>query len=743
MKISLQVTLANGDTFTSEYDTLSLSVGRAPESDLRLGSGSQQMVSWEHLCIEEDDFGKIHLKDLGSTNGSFLNGTRITQLAPLQLDDKVSLGQTGPWLRILTLTAANADVYTSTQPERIQSGLLEPETPTTNLLPEREPPILAPKTPTPTKHWEFDWKPKYHAIKCWFSTTYKRVISLELWDWLSTVRKQILVGSLLVGIIFLLFVLGGSYFGPGAELTQAQRAEEILIRNCHSCHGKDGSNQGGFNFVLNRDKLIDNGLVLPGDADNSDLYYRMAENEMPPPGQTPRPSAAEIEIVKTWIENGARPFQETSTTAFISNQTVLETIRDDLLAQDDRSRKFLRYFTLTHLANADASNDELQTYRNALSKLVNSLSWKQKITVPKAVDATGTILRIDMRHYDWPETVWLSVEEANPYGVRYSAEAASACYEMSETNSPYVRADWFVFAASRPPLYHSVLQLPLTDSALEKELHVDATRNILEETVQRTAFVNSGVSQHNRMIERHDSPHGAYWKSYDFGSSNGRQNLFEFPLGPDSTVINRWQSRTFKHDGGEIIFNLPNGLQGYLLVDDNGRRIDKGPTFIVSDPKQKDRAVVNGISCMSCHYEGIIRKDDEVRDVVLANQQSFPEREIILAIYPEKEEMRNSISTDRDRFKTAVEATGSVISEKGEPVVNMALRFEEELSLKQAAAEAGLKESELRSLISEDIDLGRRIGTLLLSGGTVKRDVYNLTFPSVILAGELGQPLRR
>jgi hypothetical protein len=469
----------------------------------------------------------------------------------------------------------------------------------------------------------------------------------------------------------------------------------------------------------------------------------MASNEMPPPGQTPRPSGSEIALVKKWIEDGARPFLEASNLAFISNETVLETIRDDLLAADERSRQYLRYFTLTHLANADVSDDELQTYRNALSKLVNSLSWKQKITVPKAIDAAGTILRIDMRDYEWPESVWLSVERANPYGVKYSNEAASSCYEMSQTVLPYVRTDWFVFAASRPPLYHSVLQLPTNDAALEKQLHIDATRNILEETVKRAAFVKSGVSQHNRMIERHDSPYGAYWKSYDFASSNGRQNLFEFPLGPDSTVISRWQSRSFKHDGGEIIFNLPNGLQGYLLVDASGRRIDKGPTSIVSDPKQKDRAVVNGISCMSCHYEGIIRKDDEVRYVVLANQQSFPEYEIILAIYPEKQEMRSSMATDRKRFKKAVEATGSLISEKGEPVVNMALRFEEELNLKLAAAEAGLKESELRSLISGNVNLGRQIGTLLLTGGTVKRDVYKVAFPSVIVAAQLGQPLTR
>ena len=97
------------------------------------------------------------------------------------------------------------------------------------------------------------------------------------------------------------------------------------------------------------------------------------------------------------------------------------------------------------------------------------------------------------------------------------------------------------------------------------------------------AFNRSGVSQNNRLIEWHKFAYGSYWKSYDFGGNVGRQNLFEHPLGPGTA------DAEFKHDGGEIIFTLPNGLQGYLLVDGQGKRIDKGPTTIVSDPKRPDR----------------------------------------------------------------------------------------------------------------------------------------------------------
>src|SRR5262249_24742039 len=152
---------------------------------------------------------------------------------------------------------------------------------------------------------------------------------------------------------------------------------------------------------------------------------------------------------------------------------------------------------------------------------------------------------------------------------------------------PYVRGDWFVAAAARPPLYHDVLQLPKTDRELEAMLRVDVAQNLRQDRVARAGFNSSGVSRNNRLIERHESGAVVYWKSYDFGSNAGRQNLFAHPLGPGDCLT------TFQHDGGEIIFNLPNGLQAYLLVAGDGRRIDKGPTAIVSDPRRPDRAVEN------------------------------------------------------------------------------------------------------------------------------------------------------
>ena len=71
---------------------------------------------------------------------------------------------------------------------------------------------------------------------------------------------------------------------------------------------------------------------------------------------------------------------------------VMAMILADLETIDKRSRRFTRYFSIAHLYNAGLSEDELQTYRNALAKLLNSLSWHPRITLPQAVPLRQTAL---------------------------------------------------------------------------------------------------------------------------------------------------------------------------------------------------------------------------------------------------------------------------------------------------------------------------------------------------------------
>jgi TPR repeat protein/mono/diheme cytochrome c family protein len=527
-------------------------------------------------------------------------------------------------------------------------------------------------------------------------------------------------------------LLFAAFAGAATPTEVAGQVKGILKANCYRCHGERGAAEGGMAYVTDLGKLVERKKVVPGNAAGSKLFKKMASEDDPMPPLTDddnkpisqRPSKAEIALVKQWIEAGAvdeAPAVVAVARVFVSDADMLLAMQKDLNAAEERSRTFIRYFTITHLYNAGLNDDELETYRGGLSKLVNSLSWGRRVVVPVAVDAPKTVFRIDLRDYKWNEETWKKIIGADPYRFEHADAVAMNVAAMTQCELPYARADWFVFAASRPPLYHEVLELPATDSELEKLLKVDVAEDIRTERIARAGFNGSGVSRSNRLIERHDSPYGAYWKSYDFkkGGQNERKNLFAHPLGPGE------DAKFFEQDGGEIIFNLPNGLQ----VNGKGARIDKGPLEVVSDPKQEDRAVVNGVSCMSCHAKGMIEKSDQMRDTVVGNAAGYDAGtiDLVKALYPVKANFDALLKDDADRFMAAAEKTGAAKT-KAEPVVTLSLRFETDVDLSLAAAEAGMTQENFRDVLAHSPFLAPRIGALMIAGGTVQRDVFAESF---------------
>jgi serine/threonine protein kinase len=499
----------------------------------------------------------------------------------------------------------------------------------------------------------------------------------------------------------------------------AHQVRDKLAMYCYRCHGENGAMEGGFNYLMDRERLITRKKIVPGKPQESRLLQRIVEGEMPPQEETKRPGDSDIALLRRWIEAGAPDFKPPpEQQRFLAHAGVIRSIRADLEKCPERDRPFVRYFTFTHLYNAGLSEDELQSYRNGIAKLLNSLSWRKDIRVPVAIDSEQTILRIDLRDYQWTERQWEALLAEYPYGPKGDAVK----------QLPFVRGDWFVAAASRPPLYTLLLDLPNSERELEKLLHINVEDNIRGERVARAGFRDSGVSRYNRVIERHESPYGAYWKSYDFAGSEGANDIFARPLGPSAG------EHDFRHAGSEIIFNLPNGLQGYMLADAAGRRLDKAPTAIVSDPRRPDRAVEIGLSCMSCHSGGIIPKKDRVRDNVKNNPQAFSqeERETILALYPPEEAFAALQERDAERFLKAVESTGARPG-KTEPIAKLASLFESPLDLRRAAAEVRLPASQFQSRLNDSsAELLRTLGPLKLPDGVVPRQTFAGVFADIL-----------
>ena len=449
------------------------------------------------------------------------------------------------------------------------------------------------------------------------------------------------------------------------------------------------------------------------------------------PLNLPPLSAQAINTIRNWILAGAPDWTATSTSNgnFIAPDEILNTIETHLMSLASFDRAFARYFTMTHLYNAEESTQILQEYRKALFKLVNSLSWGSEVINPEPIDSQGTIFYIDLRHYEWDvNDGWGQIEAVYPYHISFDAPTQTALKAQlgrlqteMKSNIPSVHVDWFVATASLPPLYHDLLSLPLTDRELETRLEVDVFRNINDAPgvrVWRAGTNDSGVSANNRVLERHKSRYGAYWKSYDFAGSVGTQNIFTHPL-------------NFTYDGGEVIFNLPNGLQGYYIVNAAGFRLDAAPIAIVSNPAASDPTVRTGLSCFGCHIEGMNTFEDQVRSVI--ESSATPDAQA-LRLYVEKLEMDARVQKDIEKYRGALEATGGAFSDI-EPISRFHEAFQGSVGAAYAAAVVGLETEAFLEKIRENIGL-QNIGLLVLDSenGSMKRDAWTSSFRDILFA---------
>ena len=509
-----------------------------------------------------------------------------------------------------------------------------------------------------------------------------------------------------------------------AQQNLAQQANAILEQHCETCHGPNRAFEDTL-AIQPYETLMAEGAVVPGNPDGSELYRRLIAD---PPARMPALGAAlaaeDIGTIRAWIALGAPNWEVALTQRdFITPNAMLTAIAQHVRSLKAFDRPFARYFTMTHLYNAGETEEVLDAYRRALSKLINSLSWGPDIIKPQPIDAAQTLFYIDLRRYEWDvPDAWPNMEAVYPYAVDYGNSATyTTLQQETESEVPFIDVDWFLATASLPPLYNDILGLPETDRELEDRLEVNVARNIETSPgvrVWRAGFNESRVSENNRVVERHRSRYGAYWKSYDFAGNIGSQNVFTHPL-------------SFTHDGGEIIFNLPNGLQAYFLVTAAGTRLDDAPVDIVSNPAARDPVVHNGLSCIGCHTEGMKEFTDGVRAVVTAQTNHAYDKDQALRLYVEQATMDALVAEDTQRFRTALEAAGGIFGGI-EPVERLQQRFEDPLDAAQAAAAVGYTTSDFHQEIRNGKLQTFGLQGLLLDNGRVQRDTWTSQFSNIV-----------
>jgi hypothetical protein len=122
MKIQLRIAVAESPPFGWEYDGDRFHIGRDPQCALSFKGEAAQCISWQHALIALEPQG-AKISDVGSSNGTFVNGARITCSTKVDRGDVVTFGDHGgPRIEVLRVITSAAAPTANPIAERVASS---------------------------------------------------------------------------------------------------------------------------------------------------------------------------------------------------------------------------------------------------------------------------------------------------------------------------------------------------------------------------------------------------------------------------------------------------------------------------------------------------------------------------------------------------------------------------------------------------------------------------------------------
>ncbi len=122
--------------------------------------------------------------------------------------------------------------------------------------------------------------------------------------------KQLIPTQNTIHALLVVLVWSSVHGGLNAddEVSFADDIRPIFNKHCVACHG--GVKQAADVSFVYRDQVVDDWIVIPGDADGSQLIERVRSDDlherMPPAEHGPALQEQEIELLSKWIEQGAK-----------------------------------------------------------------------------------------------------------------------------------------------------------------------------------------------------------------------------------------------------------------------------------------------------------------------------------------------------------------------------------------------------------------------------------------------------
>jgi hypothetical protein len=582
------------------------------------------------------------------------------------------------------------------------------------------------------------------------------------------------------------FLLSGTFLLPltAAETLEtrknlAAKVIPLLEARCASCHDSDSEKiHGDFGVVTDLPKLRESGHLDFQSPEASTLYLEVRDERMPELTKEEKAAgkiqpdyytSEESALLLSWIRAGApaldgsisgsrgegteatvtttgggasAPSDGAAADGAVSSLPVTPTLGitesrpvvtesdaqaaalKDLLGLPEGVRKRIRYLSLAPMHNDAAIPEEtLDRMREGVAKLLNSFSTNPRVATFDRVGPEGVSFRIDLDSINWSTALWEKIAAFYPY--TFTGTGAEALSAVTGTKTSVMRADWLAANATRGELYNLILDLPTDLKGLQAKLKIDMAANLAVGKALRAGFTKSGVSNSNRLVERHEigAYKGSLWMSYDFARSAERGNIHDFPLGPEFAGL-AGGGKSYKEDGSEIIWTLPNGFYAYMILDADHKRLDAAPITIVADRQSvTGRAqIFTAISCLICHQHGVRDlPEDEIRPLAGGANFSAAEKDLIESLFRPIAETNDVVRKDRDTFQAALAEAG--IGKMGpEPIRLLVEAYEAPVKLSRAAAELGFSATDLETTLKSG-GATLEIYTRLASGG-LPRDVF-------------------